>query len=251
MKLTLFAMIAFLAVTASASAIPGDSDYSVSRLEKRMGDEPYAKLEEDVEVDESFFKRRERALKSAAKRYEKQREMERVLREDIEILKNALEQSGLPDSEKKDLEGQLDAAIKAFEEHSASMKASYKQMKAAEMTYSPKMVEKDILQKHQNRLKEHNINNPDDPLEVESGSVYSKTILEEQMNEACERENDTLDDMNAAKVKSSEVLDKMAEKGSDDEDDSILPATSSLTEYLSSIVKHQAYKRKCLYISKL
>ncbi|KAH6588512.1 hypothetical protein BASA61_005908 [Batrachochytrium salamandrivorans] len=87
MKLTLFAMIAFLAVTASASAIPGDSDYSVSRLEKRMGDEPYAKLEEDVEVDESFFKRRERALKSAAKRYEKQREMERVLREDVEILK--------------------------------------------------------------------------------------------------------------------------------------------------------------------
>ncbi|KAH6576012.1 hypothetical protein BASA62_001653 [Batrachochytrium salamandrivorans] len=199
MKLTLFAMISFLAVTASASAIPGDSDYSVSRLEKRMGDEP------------------------AAKRYEKQREMERVLREDIEILKNALEQSGLPDSEKKDLESQLDAAIKAFEAHSASMKASYKQMKAAEMTYSPKM----------------------------SGSVYSKTILEEQMNEACERENDTLDDMNAAKVKSSEVLDKMAEKGSDDEDDSILPATSSLTEYLSSIVKHQAYKRKCLYISKL
>ncbi|KAH6591861.1 hypothetical protein BASA50_008460 [Batrachochytrium salamandrivorans] len=251
MKLTLFAMISFLAVTVSASAIPGDSDYSVSRLEKRMGDEPYEEADEDVEVDESFFERRERALKSAAKRYEKQREMERVLREDIETLKDALEQSGLPGSEKKDLENQLGAAIKAFEAHSASMKASYKQMKAAEMTYSPKMVGKDILQKHQNRLKEHNVNDPDDPLEVESGSVYNRIILGEQMNEACERENDALEDMNATKVKSSEVLDKMAEKGSDDEDDSTPSATSSLTEYLSSIVKHQAYKRKCLYISKL
>ncbi|KAH6588513.1 hypothetical protein BASA61_005909 [Batrachochytrium salamandrivorans] len=70
MKPTLFAMIAFLAVTASASAIPGDSDYSVSRLEKRMGDEPYERQMKMSKPMGDLFKYRERALKMAAKHYE-------------------------------------------------------------------------------------------------------------------------------------------------------------------------------------
>ncbi|KAH6576010.1 hypothetical protein BASA62_001651, partial [Batrachochytrium salamandrivorans] len=76
MKPTLFAMIAFLAVTASASAIPGDSDYSVSRLEKRMGDEPYEEADEGAKAYGDFFEYRESALKIVAECYKKQREME-------------------------------------------------------------------------------------------------------------------------------------------------------------------------------
>ncbi|KAH9253465.1 hypothetical protein BASA83_010226 [Batrachochytrium salamandrivorans] len=251
MKPTLFAMIAFLAVTASASAIPGDSDYSVSRLEKRMIGESYARLEEDVEVYERFFEHREGALKSAAKRYEKQKEMTRVFSEDVNILKDELEQDDLTESERNDLENQLDAAIKAFEAQSASMKASYKQMKVAEMADSFKTIEKDTLRENQHRLQEHNANNPDDQLDVEPGSAYNKIILGEQMDEVCERESDTFDDMNAANLDMSGALDKMTEEDSDDEDDSTPSDTSPLILYLGSILRYRTYKRKCLHIWEL
>ncbi|KAH6576011.1 hypothetical protein BASA83_010224 [Batrachochytrium salamandrivorans] len=251
MKLTLFAMIAFLAVTASANAIPGDSDYSVSRLEKRMGDEPYEEADEDVKAHGKSFKYRESAFKMAAKHYEEQKEMERVLREDVNILEDELGQDDLTESERNDLEGQLGAAIKAFEEHSASMKASYKPLQESETAHSFKTIEKDTLRENQNRLKEHNANNPDDQLEVESGSVYNKIILEAQMNEICERQRDTFDDMKAANLVMSEALDKMAKKDFNNEDEPTPSDTSPLIVYLNSSERYRTYKHKCWYISKL
>ncbi|KAH6591858.1 hypothetical protein BASA50_008457 [Batrachochytrium salamandrivorans] len=191
MKLTLFAMIAFLAVTASANAIPGDSDSSVSRLEKRMGDEPYEEADEGAKVYGDFFE---------------------------------------------------------YREH---MEASYKQMQESEMAHSLEMEEKEVLQEHQDRLKEHNANNPDDPLEVEHGSVYNKIILGEQMDEVCERQSDTFDDMKAANLDMSGALDEMAKKDSDDEDDSILSATSPFIVYLGSMNRYQTFERKCLHIWEL
>ncbi|KAH6591860.1 hypothetical protein BASA50_008459 [Batrachochytrium salamandrivorans] len=228
MKLTLFAMISFLAVTASASAIPGDSDYSVSRLEKRMGDEPYEEADEGAKAHGKSFKYRERAFKMAAEHYEEQREMERVLREGVEILEDELGQNDLTESERNDLENQLDDAIKAFESHSASMEASYKPLQESETAHSFKTIEKDTLRENQNRLREHNINNPDDPLEVEHGSVYNKIILEAQMNEICERQRNTFDDMKAANLVMSEALSKMAKKDFNNEDEPTPSDTSPL-----------------------
>ncbi|KAH6561041.1 hypothetical protein BASA60_000125 [Batrachochytrium salamandrivorans] len=114
-----------------------------------------------------------RALKIAAECYKKQKGMERAFREDVEILDDELGQNDLTESEKQDLENQLDAAIKAFEAQSASTKALYKSLQESEMTYSLEMAEKEVLQEHQDRLQEHNANNPDDQLDVEPGSVYN------------------------------------------------------------------------------
>ncbi|KAH6580288.1 hypothetical protein BASA60_002928 [Batrachochytrium salamandrivorans] len=78
MKLTLFAMISFMAVTASASVIPGDSDYSASRLEKRMVEESYEETDEDFKMLKRISKHNEDARKTVAERYKKQREMAQV-----------------------------------------------------------------------------------------------------------------------------------------------------------------------------
>ncbi|KAH6566070.1 hypothetical protein BASA62_006911 [Batrachochytrium salamandrivorans] len=192
MKLTLFAMISFMAVTASASVIPGDSDYSASRLEKRMVEESYEETDEDFKMLKRISKHNEDARKTVAERYKKQREMAQVLNEGAGTSKNELKQNTVSDSEEQDLEGQLGAA---------SMEDS--QMQDAEMEHSLKMAEKEMLHETQHQLKEHNVNHPDDPLGVEPGSVYNKDTLEEQVNEFCGREGD--------------VLDKMAEKASDGE----------------------------------
>ncbi|KAH6561042.1 hypothetical protein BASA60_000126 [Batrachochytrium salamandrivorans] len=47
---------------------------------------------------------------------------------------------------------------------------------------------------------------------VEHGSVYNKIILGEQMDEVCERQSDTFDDMKAANLDMSGALDEMAKK---------------------------------------
>ncbi|KAH6581835.1 hypothetical protein BASA50_011040 [Batrachochytrium salamandrivorans] len=230
MKLTLFAMISFMAVTASASVIPANSDYSASRLEKRMVEESYEEADEDFKMLKRISKHNENARKTVAERHKKQREMAQVLNEGAGTSKDELKQNTVSDSEEQDLEGQLGAA---------SMEDSHqqKQMQDAEMEHSLKMAEKEMLHETQHQLKEHNVNHPDDPLGVEPGSVYNKDTLEEQVNEFCEREGDVLDDM--------------AEKASDGENSPTSSDTDLFNESLKSAGRDRAAKRECLNRSRL
>ncbi|KAH6564718.1 hypothetical protein BASA61_000985 [Batrachochytrium salamandrivorans] len=209
MKLVSFAVVSFLAATASAgfSANLGNADYNIHQLEKRdMGKDIRKKLEEEIERGQKHYRENK-------DRYQTMKGREKRLKVKVFQVKLNLAVFS-KESQPYGLKTQHVKAQSEYEKQRAVTFEQYKLMMDIKARLYRWIGELSTWVENQQKLKDHNRKNPRNPLGVTSRSNYNKEILARQISTICGSIKGLSVTRDGLKSRSSNIYEKLITPGS-------------------------------------